>query len=219
MLIWGSGGKTVEAVRDGGVAPCPVCQGNQPFRIMLTYKYAHLWYLFSFITSRQYVRQCTRCNNGQVVEQRAIADRLGKTDPVPFMRRRGWLVGLGALAVAGSAAGVYAHQHGEDVASYVAAPQVGDLYRADLSKISRGFAQSPAWGLMRLEAIDGDHLAFRIASKAYTGRKGADKDVTNRAWRNAQYFSREIIRLPRQEVHRLREQSVIYDVDRTPATP
>ena len=214
MLVWGTGGKTVEAARDGGVAPCPVCQGNQPFRVLLNYRYAHLWYLFSWITSRQYVCQCTRCNNSRVVEPSAVADKIGKTDPIPFMRRRGWLVGLGVVVAGGSIVAVAAHQHDQDVATYLTAPRVGDVYSADLSKISRGFTQSPAYGLMRLEAIDGDQFAFRIAAKGYTGRKGADKDVTGRVYLNAQYFSSEIIRLPRQQVQRLHEQSVIYDIDR-----
>lgn len=219
MLVWGRGGNSVEAVRDGGVGPCPVCQGNQPFRILLNYRYAHLWYLFSWITSRQYVCQCTRCNNGYTVEPRAIADKLGKTDPIPFMRRRGWMVGLALIVALGGAIALFAQQHDQDVAKYVDSARVGDIYRADLSKISKGFTQSPAYGLMRLEAVEGEQLVFRIADKAYTKRTGVGKDVTNRAYRNAQYFSSEVVRLPRQQVHRLHEQSVIYDIDRQTATP
>lgn len=219
MLVWGSGGNTVEAVRDAGVAPYPVCQGNQPFRLMLNYRYAHVWYLFSWITSRQYVSQCTRCSAGHVVEPRAIADMIGKADPVPLIRRRGWLIGPALLIVAGGTAAAYEYQHGQDVTQYIDAPRVGDIYRSDLSKISRGFAQSPAYGLMRLEAIDGEQLVFRIASKAYTGRRGASKDVTTYAYCNTQYFSAEIVRLPHSQVRRLYEQSVIYDIDRTATTP
>jgi len=219
MLVWGTGGKTVEAVRDAGAAPCPVCKGNQPFRILLAYRYAHVWYLFSWITSRKYISQCARCNNGHVVEPGTIADKLGKSDPVPFMRRRGWLVGAAVLAIGGTAAAVSAHQHGQDVTSYLAAPKVGDIYRADLSKLTDGFARSPAYGLMRLEAINGDQFVFRIAGKAYTGRKGADKDATTYAYLNAQYFSTETVRLSRQQVQGLHEQSVIYDIDRRASTP
>jgi hypothetical protein len=219
MLVWGSGGNTVEAVRDAGVAPCPVCKGNQPFRLMLNYRYGHIWHLFGWVTSRQYLCLCTRCNHGYAVEPRAIADRLGARDPIPFMRRRGWLVGVVALTAVVATGVTVEIQRSQAATQYVEAPRVGDLYRAELSKISKGFTQAPVYGLMRLEAVAGDHLVFRIAGKGYTLRKGADRDITTYAYRNAQYFSAEIVRLPWEQVKQMRAQSVIYAVDRVSPTP
>jgi hypothetical protein len=86
---------------------------------------------------------------------------------------------------------------------------------ADLSKISDGFRRSPAYGLMRLEAIDGDQLAFRVAGTGYSKRSGPRKDMEILP---ANYYSSDIVRIPRQQVQRLYDQSVIYDIERkTPA--
>jgi hypothetical protein len=90
MLIWGSGSGVCIA-GEAGMRDCPVCGSAQRFDLSVSYGYAHIWYLFSWVTRRKYLSVCSRCHNGIVLSKREFRDRVPK-DPIPFMRRRGWLL-------------------------------------------------------------------------------------------------------------------------------
>ena len=57
MIIWGSRGQNVIlGVREH--RDCEKCQTNRPFRLMLQYRYGHLYYVFRWVTQKQYFLAC-----------------------------------------------------------------------------------------------------------------------------------------------------------------
>src|SRR3569832_2868204 len=82
---------------DAGVHHCDICREQRTFRMMVTYKVFHIYWLFRWVTSRTYARICTVCNNGVVVDASAIDPKDAKA-AIPFMDRMGWSVGVGGLA-------------------------------------------------------------------------------------------------------------------------
>ena len=95
MIIWGSGGGGA----DLGVAEhraCPTCEKERPFKVLLQYRYAHLYYL-RWVTSKAYFLACEVCHRGAALDTRAVEARLEK-HPIPFMTRYGWTFLLGIPA-------------------------------------------------------------------------------------------------------------------------
>ncbi|MCC4621201.1 hypothetical protein LL965_14285 [Xanthomonas cassavae CFBP 4642] len=72
---------------------------------MLHYRYAHLWYVFSWVTKKQYLRVCDGCNQAAPLDTKTFEQSRGKP-PIPAYRRFGGLVLLGLIAAV-VAFGVY----------------------------------------------------------------------------------------------------------------
>jgi len=102
MIIWGSGG---DAINLGHAAQrhCETCEKEQAFATHLHYRYAHLYYLFCWVTKKQYLLACNVCRNGWVLNAKEVEASLAK-HPIPFYRRYGWAVLLGLVVVAFGAA-------------------------------------------------------------------------------------------------------------------
>ena len=93
MIIWGSRNEN----KDLGVVQtkfCEVCEKQRPFKVMLFYKWSHLYWLFGQVSEKQYSLVCDVCGRGQILENHLIEATLVK-NPIPFMRRYGWLVPAG----------------------------------------------------------------------------------------------------------------------------
>ena len=95
MIIWGSGGGGA----DLGVAEhrdCATCEKERPFKVLLQYRYAHLYYL-RWVTKKAYYLACEVCQRGVALDTRAVEAKLEK-HPIPFMTRYGWtfLIGIPA---------------------------------------------------------------------------------------------------------------------------
>ena len=95
MIIWGSGGGGA----DLGVAEhraCPTCERERPFKVLLQYRYAHLYYL-RWVTKKAYFLACEVCQRGFALDAKAVEAKLEK-HPIPFMTRYGWAFLLGIPA-------------------------------------------------------------------------------------------------------------------------
>lgn len=104
VIIWGSGNGSA----DLGVAEqraCATCERERPFKVLLQYKYAHLYYL-RWVTKKVYYLACDICHRGSELDARAVEGRLEK-HPIPFMTRYGWafLAAPVALLMLSSAVG------------------------------------------------------------------------------------------------------------------
>ena len=87
-IIWGSGGNSV----DLGVTEhkhCETCERERPFATILQYRYAHLYWIFSWITEKHYSLLCMICSRGWALDTKEIEKSLPQ-NPIPFMRRWGW---------------------------------------------------------------------------------------------------------------------------------
>ncbi|MDR3445299.1 MULTISPECIES: cell envelope integrity protein TolA [unclassified Dyella] len=218
MIIWGSGGGVCIA-GDAGMRDCPVCQSAQRFDLTVSYRYAHIWYAFSWVTSRRYQAVCSRCHNGVALTKQEFQSRVSK-DPIPVMRRRGWLLIpalVGLVIVVGA---VQERRQGDDVAASIAAPHAGDIYFADLSKLVKGFDQSPAYGALKLVSADGNMLTFMAAKTAYNKKRSVESDVRSGKAGTDDYYDRdEPMTLSTDQLRQLQSNRVIYDVNHGADTP
>lgn len=96
MIIWGSGGNVVNL---GQVEPrrCETCERDRPFNLILRYRYAHLYYLFGWVTEKKYLFLCDICSRGWELDDKKIEATLQKV-PIPFLHRFGGLAGLAVVA-------------------------------------------------------------------------------------------------------------------------
>ena len=95
MIIWGSG----NGGADLGVAEqreCATCEKERPFKVLLQYRYAHLYYL-RWVTKKTYFLACDVCQRGWTLDAKAVEAKLQK-HPIPFMTRYGWTFLLGGIA-------------------------------------------------------------------------------------------------------------------------
>jgi len=96
MIIWGSGSGGV----DLGVAEqrnCLTCEKERPFKVLLQYKYSHLYYL-RWVTKKTYHLVCDVCRRGWELKATDIEPKL-KENPIPFMTRYGWAFLVGFVAI------------------------------------------------------------------------------------------------------------------------
>lgn len=100
MVLYPSAGPSRECDL-GSVHPqdCEVCQREQPFHLVLSYRSERVWMVFGNLRGRSYLLVCDVCKTAYRVP-RAAALQLAKLDrePIPFMQRYGclllWLVVL-----------------------------------------------------------------------------------------------------------------------------
>ena len=90
MIIWGKGGDLINLGLIE-VRGCPVCKGEFPFYLMLSYQYNHLYWIFGYVSKKEYMAVCANCKNGVVLDAPEVESHLAKV-PIPFMRRYGCLV-------------------------------------------------------------------------------------------------------------------------------
>jgi hypothetical protein len=95
FFIHGSGTKVV-VVRSEGVQECPECECEQPFSLVLRYDYDHAFFILGVVTHRAYREVCGGCGEGWLVDRRKV-ERTLKRVPIPFLRRWGCLMIVGAM--------------------------------------------------------------------------------------------------------------------------
>lgn len=201
-------------VCDGGNRTCQICDSTQKFNLVVDYRYRHAWYLFGFVTKRDYRFICCCCHNGFVAQKTDYRGKLGK-DPIPFMRRRGGLVACVLLVALIAFAVFEGASHDKVSVSLLAAPQIGDIYFADLSKITHGYENSPVFGAMKLVAINGSHERFIIAKSGYGKKKRLRSDVRTEVVRADSYYdTNDVVELSPEKIVELNAVGVIYDVMR-----
>ena len=87
VIIWGSGngGADLGVVENRA---CATCEKERPFKVLLQYRYAHLYYL-RWVTKKVYYLACEVCHRGVELDAKSVEAKL-KTHPIPFMTRYGW---------------------------------------------------------------------------------------------------------------------------------
>lgn len=211
MIIWGSGGDVVP-LGAVGTQQCATCEAPREFRNVLNYRYAHVWYLFSWVTEKAYVTACSVCGRGVRHDSKAFEAQLGRS-PIPAYRRFGGLVLLGLIATV-VAVGVVAGQRSdvrED--ALLKDPRVGDVYEVDLQALAPGGFDGHAYGLMRVVAVDADTVSLEVPSVGYSKRSAASRDLSKQAT-EGDYYSGEVLPYPRQDLVRLHDGNDISDVHR-----
>lgn len=212
MLVWGSKGE----VADLGVQAsqhCPTCAAERQFRLMLQYKVHHIWYVFKWVTGKEYSLVCEVCHRGEKLKTQEVEAKLGKS-PISWFTRFSW-VGLAALVLAVGVVGTMdSSQRHEATATYLAAPAKGDLYVMNVASLMKSPQASSMYGLLRLREVQGDQLLFDTPQVTYSKLKGATRDLREGRASDASYFSAEPIVLTKADVARLQQDGALHEVRR-----
>src|SRR5205823_1158873 len=71
MIIFGSGGDVVH-LGPVGTQPCPNCERERHFSLVLQYSYEHVWFVFAYVSKKQYLYLCDTCNRGWELESAEV---------------------------------------------------------------------------------------------------------------------------------------------------
>lgn len=95
MIVWGSGGDVIN-LGAFDTRRCDACEKERPFNITLQYRYWGLYWVFNFVTKKQYLLTCDVCSRGREIEASKIEPHLASI-PIPFMRRYGLVTFIGVI--------------------------------------------------------------------------------------------------------------------------
>lgn len=212
FFIWGSGGGRSEE-GNIGIHQCEVCNNQAQFNAAIYYRYFHFWYIFSFLTSRQYIYECSHCSNGYRVKAAEFKKNFPKNN-ISFFRKFNLLIWFTIIAVLIGTASISSHQHQVDVESYIASPTVNDIYVTDFTQIQNsGYSdKGKAYGAMKLtKIIAEDKYYFAISTHGYDKEKGIRKGLRDYTViyddKNGMVFTKE-------ELKSLKNRKTIIDVIR-----
>ncbi|MCC4603122.1 hypothetical protein [Xanthomonas campestris] len=211
MIIWGSGGDAI-ALGAADSAHCNPCAQQRSFRHVLQYRYAHLWYVFSWVTRKQYLRACDGCNQVTPLDTKTFEQSRGKP-PIPAYRRFGGLVLLGLIAAV-VAFGVYSDsQTSKRDDALLAQPAQGDRYTVDLQTVAPGAYEGHAYGVVRVDSVNGQTITLALPSKGYDKWKGAERDAGGSSARQPAYYTDDQVEVPLsrlQSLHASNELRHVY---------
>jgi len=182
MLVWGSGRKQVR-LRAAGTKPCTNCGMERSFSVKLHYAYAHLYYLFSWITRREYLSVCDVCSRGHAMSRQDAEAGLTE-DPIPFLERSGWKIGAGILAAMAALLTVMPF-----ITANAQRPHVGDVYEALLDP--RDSDVKNRYGLVRVESISDQSITLVSSREAYPDRKTVHAAFEAKRWQETAYLDRD----------------------------
>lgn len=209
FFAWGSRRKAA-LVGDAGIRDCTACEKPASFTSMIEYTARHIYWLFRWTTNRTEYLQCGNCGAAHPTQGRSF----GAANAIPFWDRRGWMVGLGIIAaVIALGAVAVAADHRNDT-GYIAAPQVGDRYEADLAKLQRNPEAARMYGVLRVTRIGASDVEVELSKGYYDKWRGVDRDVSSGAAKRGDYYGTERIAFPRAAIKKMFDEGVIRDVDR-----
>lgn len=215
FIIYGTRRGEAE-IGDMGLKRCDECDRETPFTALVQYTYFHIWYLFSFLTGRDYYLRCTGCGSMLSTDAATVRERHAG-DNIPFLHRNGALLVLCLISAVIFAMTLKEKSDGRRADEYIASPQANDLYTADLSAVpDSGFGVENlglgpgkrAYGTMRLLRVEGDRYYFASSSKAFERLSDLNKR------RDLEYDMETVFALTAGEVRELRRSGVILDVKR-----
>jgi hypothetical protein len=212
MIIWGSGGES----KDLGVMEtrrCDTCEKDRPFKLVLQYRYGHIWYLFKWVSERKYVLQCDVCHHGWQVDTKQVESNL-KTNPIPFATRYGLAFLAGVIGIAVLAGVVSGQQKAAEDHAYLSAPRVGDLYVTDMTKLLRNPQSAPMYGIMRVSAVLGDRVEFVVSNMGYNKALGPKKDISSGKASRADYYGMDKVVIRTAELKGMLDRGTIYEIRR-----
>lgn len=201
MIIWGSGGDAIALGAAEG-AHCDQCAQQRSFRHVLHYRYAHLWYVFSWVTKKQYLRVCDGCNQATALETKTFEQTRAKP-PIPAYRRFGGLVLLGLIAVVVVFGAFSAAQTSKRDDALLARPAQGDLYTVDLQTVAPGAYEGHAYGVVRVDRVNGQTITLALPNKGYDKWKGAERDAGSSSARQPAYYTDEQVEVPLSKLQSL----------------
>lgn len=212
MLIWGSRSESKD-LGQAETKPCPTCERDRPFHLHVQYRLHHVWYLFKWVTGRQYLRLCEVCHRGTEVPAASLAPAVTKT-AVPLYHRFSWALPVPLVAI-GVVFGILDDQQraGRN-AELIAAPRSGDLYATDISRLVRGGDDKYRFGVMKIKSIAGANVEFVLPRANYNKITAATRDMSSESVGKPDYFSTSAVQVPIADLKELQDKGVIHSIRR-----
>lgn len=157
-IVWGGGGDSVDL---GNVkrCHCATCERVRPFKVLLQYRYAHVYWIFAWVSEKKYMLVCDICHRGWALKTEEVEKSFSK-HPIPFMRRYGWTF----LAVPFVSLIGFAH-----IASYFESlSPTSNLSTTASAQPPKSFRSTSSPAYVRPTVADNGHL-FPVASGYIAG--------------------------------------------------
>lgn len=97
-MIWVGRQGFQKVLCNAGIYSCPICRGNQPHRLVVSYTRHHLYFFWQWISAEEYVLACDRCNNGFAISNEKAQNLLGR-DPISQLQRHAWIYSSAAAVI------------------------------------------------------------------------------------------------------------------------
>ena len=98
--------------------------------------------------------------------------------------------------------------------AYANAPEVNDIYLADLSELFELNDAKFKFGAMKVVEVIGDDVYVVVSLDAYDGKSGPRKDHTSGDLNRSDYFSEESVDFSIEEIVALKSDKTIYQIYR-----
>jgi hypothetical protein len=212
MIVWGKKSKVAHLGSEGS-RPCPVCEKERPFNLMLQYTVHHIWYVFKWVSGKQYGTACEVCQRGDKLDAKAVESKLQKS-PIPFGDRWGWAFLAGLIAIAAVFGALDDSNRSTSRETYLAAPRAGDRYIVNLASLLQAPQSKYMYGVLRVRAVHPDSVEFDAPTFFYSGASGPSKDMRAGKLDEPGYFSEKPIVLSRDQIARIHQEHAIHSIDR-----
>jgi hypothetical protein len=212
MIVWGKKGH-VANLGSQGSRHCPVCEKERPFHLMLQYTVHHIWYVFKWVSGKQYGTVCEVCQRGDKLDAKAVESKLEKS-PIPFGARWGWAFLAGLIAIVAVFGALDDSSRGSDREKYFAEPHTGDRYVVNVASLMKAPQSKYLYGVLRVRAVRPDAIEFDAPTVFYSGTSGPNKDLRNGKLAEPGYFAPTPLVLSRDDLARIHQEHAIHSIER-----
>jgi hypothetical protein len=212
MFVWGAKSQVADLGPQGS-RNCPTCEKERPFHLVLQYTVRHFWYVFRWVTGKQYAEVCHVCQRGDMLDAKLVESRLAKS-PIPFGARWSWafLVGLLGIALVFDVIGTSSRNTSRE--AYLAAPLAGDRYVVNVANLLKKPQSETLYGVLRVRAVNGSSVEFDAPTYFYPRASGPEKDIRDGKLDEPGYFSPAPIVLSKEQIARMHQEHAIYSIER-----
>lgn len=212
MFVWGSKGGVADLGPQGS-RHCPVCERERGFRLKLQYKVNHVWYVFKWVSEKQYALVCEVCQRGEELVAQAVEARLGKPK-IPTTSGRAGMVVVAAIIVLALVSVLGRSGKVERMQGLLASPQKNDIYVVNLAPLLKSPQSLAMYGLLRVRSVDAERVEFNSPTIAYEKVSAANKDLHSGKLADPAYFAGQPLVFPRGEIAAWTKRGTLHSIER-----
>jgi hypothetical protein len=211
FLSWGRWSKFV-SLGSAGVRHCDACGKDSEFQAFVNYTVRHIYWLFRWVTAREPQVACGNC--GATYWGDDVVDDAAAKKAIPFLDRRGWTLGAGAIASLFGLGAVATAADNRDNVAFIQTPHAGDLYEVDAAQMSSKPEAPIMYSVLRVTDVEDDKITVQMASRYYEDLRGVQRDVDGGDAARDDYYSPERGMISKASLNKMYNDGVIKDVVR-----